>query len=266
MIKQIILKYTPSNLKFYLKKKIFGTVDEIEILFEVLKQRKDGVMIDVGAHHGSSLKRFMDIGWKIYAFEPDPKNAVQLERTTKGCSNVQVFREAVSNENGENIEYYTSDVSSGISGLSKFHESHKSTHIVKTIRLRDFVNEHALSKIDLLKIDTEGFDLFVLMGFDWQNAENPECIVCEYENRKTLPLGYNVVDIVNFLETNNYEMIISEWYPITEYGTDHKWRRFINRDKAVKLDDNSWGNIIAIRKDSDRIQCFEKFIKHKIHR
>ena len=33
-----------------------------------------GVMIDVGAHHGSSLKKFAEAGWKIYAFEPDKNN------------------------------------------------------------------------------------------------------------------------------------------------------------------------------------------------
>jgi FkbM family methyltransferase len=261
MIKQIIRKYLPNKIKLYLIKKIYGSVDEIGIVFEVFKKRKDGIMIDVGAHHGSSLRSFMNLGWKIYAFEPDPKNAEQLERVTEGYSNILIFREAVSNIIGKDVAYYTSDVSSGISGLSKFHESHKSTHTVKTIRLRDIVSENAINKIDLLKIDTEGHDLFVLMGYDWNSTESPECIVCEFEDKKTLPLGYTVVDIVAFLDEKNYKMVISEWYPITEYGANHKWRRFINSDQAAKLSDNSWGNIIAFRKNSDKLKRLESIIK-----
>ena len=36
----------------------------------------------------------------------------------------------------------------------------------------------------------EGFDPFVLEGFNWDKY-TPECIICEFEDKKTHRLGYN---------------------------------------------------------------------------
>ena len=43
-----------------------------------------------------------------------------------------------------------------------------------------------------------------------------------------------------------YKIIVSERYPITEYGSVHKWRRLLFSDFDA-IDPNGWGNIIAVR-------------------
>lgn len=241
-----VFNQLPFSLRYAIKKNVLSKVDEVEIVHEILKDKK-GLMIDVGAHFGTSLDSFMKDGWEIHAFEPDPKNRRKLLERIKGKSNVKLSTEAVTNQSGLELSFYSSEVSTGISGLSSFHASHKEVAKVHTITLKDYINTNNIKEIDFLKIDTEGHDLFVLQGFDWENHNHPEVIVCEFEDKKSLRLGYSVNDLINFLNEKQYNIIISEWQPIVEYGTGHKWKRFVSVSKTNELNIDSWGNIIAIK-------------------
>jgi hypothetical protein len=73
----------------------------------------------------------------------------------------------------------------------------------------------------------------------------PSVVLCEFEDRKTLPLGHTYHDIANYLRGWGYEVIVSEWYPIAEYGQTHRWRRAVRY--PVDLDPYAWGNLLAVR-------------------
>lgn len=250
---KLLLHKIPFVVRFYIKKNILNRIDEVEIVYEVLKKEK-GVMLDVGAHYGESLESFMNDNWVVHAFEPDPKNRVKLLNRINGKSNVIITTDAVTNKSGLELAFFTSNVSTGISSLSNFHPTHKETNKVKTITLKDYINTNGINKIDFLKIDTEGHDLFVLEGFDWKNHSHPKVIICEFEDKKTLPLGYSTTDMYNYLKEKEYEVIISEWYPIVEYGLAHKWKSF---DGQLSNLDQNWGNLIAIKKDI--VPYFQKY-------
>lgn len=242
-LKKIISPSIQAKIKKILAKE---SMDEGEIIYQLLKSKnKSKVMIDVGAHHGGSLDRFARDGWKIYAFEPDPKNRAVLESRFKGRRNVRVDSRAVSNKNEKELVLFTSSVSSGISSLCSFHHTHKETLKVDTITLHFFCEAVEIQMIDYLKIDTEGYDLFVLYGVPWENIE-PEVILCEFEDKKTTCLGYNFHNLADFLVDKDYQLLISEWYPIVEYGMRHRWRRFTTYPCEL-MDKDAWGNIIAVK-------------------
>jgi FkbM family methyltransferase len=220
-------------------------VDEIAITAEVLGYRNQrGVMIDVGAHYGGSLGRFANAGWRVFAFEPDPKNREQLQSAFGNLSNVTIDPRGVSDTDAAGVPFFTSEVSTGISGLSAFHASHTSSGTVETTTLRRFCSEARVHNVDFLKIDTEGWDLAVLRGFPW-DLMRPRAIVCEFEDSKTLPLGYTWQDLARFLVEKGYRLVVSEWHPIREYGTLHDWRRFAVYPTELK-DSRGWGNLIAV--------------------
>jgi hypothetical protein len=79
---------------------------------------------------------------------------------------------------------------------------------------------------------------------------HPQLILCEFENKKTKPLGYDFDDMSNYLIEKGYHLVISEWYPIVEYGKIHNWRRFISYPCDL-LDPNAWGKIIAVKDEED---------------
>lgn len=142
--------------------------DECAAVFHVLH---DGgvksVMIDVGAHFGSSLRRFADSDWQVLAFEPDPSNREALRKRHGEKTNVIISDEAVSDTSGQEVAFYASEESSGISGLTAFRDSHREVARVKTVTLDHIVARHGLTRVDFLKIDVEGFEMAVLRGLDF---------------------------------------------------------------------------------------------------
>jgi FkbM family methyltransferase len=217
--------------------------DEVRLIHEVFRQAaKTGTMVDIGAHYGIELAMFVDLGWDIVAFEPDPKNRQHLEAAFGNHPLVKIDTRAVSDHAEPAKPFFASEQSSGISGLSAFHESHQQTGMVEVTTMANVVQEYDLSAIDFLKIDIEGFDFFAIKGIDWKTTR-PEVIICEYENAKTLPLGYSVADLYAYLSERGYRITLSEWYPISEYGAQHRWKAFAATPDM--LDPEGWGNLIA---------------------
>jgi FkbM family methyltransferase len=226
-----------------------GQVNEIEIMLRTLEPVcTSNTMLDIGAHFGGALKPFAVRGWDIYAFEPDAQNRKHLVKTIEDFPNVKLFTLAVSNEDDREVPFFTSDVSTGISGLSDFHPSHRRSDTVKTITLKSVCQNERINHIDFLKIDTEGYDLFVLQGFDWDGHSHPSAILTEFENNKSERLGYTFLDQVAFLSERGYALLISEWHPIVEYGRQHAWKRFVTEPAKV-TDPNAWGNIFAVKNE-----------------
>lgn len=86
-----------------------------------------GVMIDVGAHQGSSLIGFLDDGWTVYAFEPDDKNRGLLQERVSRHPNkdrILIDPRCVGREPQSGMPFYASEESSGISSLAAFHRTH----------------------------------------------------------------------------------------------------------------------------------------------
>lgn len=233
----------PAGVK--LVKRLFGRdrVSEVELIADVImRNRHVGMMVDVGAHKGFELEHFANRDWSVLAFEPDNENRKILVERFGANPRVKIDSRAVSERPEQGLAFFASDVSTGISGLLAFHDSHHETQRVDTTTIADAMTQYGIDHIDFLKIDIEGYDFFAIKGIDW-GREVPDVILCEYENRKTVKLGYTVDDMVEYLHDRGYQVTVSEWHPIVEYGRSHRWKRFA--DDATTLDPNGWGNLIA---------------------
>lgn len=207
------------------------------------------VMIDVGAHHGSALAHFVNMDWHIYAYEPDPANREKLLELVKGNPRVAVDSQAVSDQKLEGIPFFSSEESTGISTLTPFRDSHKEKCLIATTTVADICQEHDLKQIEFLKIDTEGYDLMVLKGVPWDKLR-PYVIECEFEDSKTIPLGYNFHDLAQYLVDRGYTVLVSEWHPVIRYGVKHDWHRLVAYPCKLSNPD-AWGNLIAFREPPD---------------
>ncbi len=238
---------------FWRLKKVVGRahLDEVRLVYEVYRRNtKRGFMIDVGAHFGTEMAMFVELGWSVLAFEPDDNNRKRLEERFGKHPRVRIDARAISDKIQEDIVFFGSDVSTGISGLSSFHESHEERQKVTSTTLKSAMEEYSINSIDFLKTDIEGYDLFALRGVDW-NGPVPDVVVSEFENRKTEPLGHSLSDMCSYLEGKGYRITISEWYPIVEYGGGHRWKQFT--ENASQVDPAAWGNVIAF-KDGEEFQ------------
>lgn len=154
-------------------------------------------------------------------------------------------RRSISEIDNQVLPFYTSEVSTGISTLEPFHPTHLATTTVTTVRLDTFIQDHDLTEVNFLKTDTEGFDLQVLRTFPWESQSHPLAVVCEFEDRKTEPLGYVFGDLADFLVGLGYTLLVSEWYPVIEYGMQHRWRS-LRRYPTSLHTPAAWGNILAV--------------------
>lgn len=222
-----------------------GPFSEADLIWShFARQPRQGVMIDVGAHFGESSEPYLEMKWQVLAFEPDAANRRKLVESLR-LPGMQLFDSALGDVQREGVPFYASAESDGISGLSAFRESHRETQRVQLTTLAAILQAHPVPQVDFLKIDTEGHDLFVLRGFPWETY-HPEVVLCEFEDRKTRPLGYNFRDMGDFLLARGYEVYLSEWRPIVRYGAQHRWRNWSSYPCGV-ADENAWGNFVACR-------------------
>jgi FkbM family methyltransferase len=222
-------------------------IDETDLVFEFFREDStSSVMIDVGSHFGTALKDFAEIGWRIFAFEPDPSNREKLLARIQNNSRVTVDTRAVTNKAGDTIPFYVSQESTGVSTLRPFLDSHEATCVVTTT-IAEISKEYNITQIDFLKIDTEGHDLMVLQGVPWEQLQ-PKVIECEFEDSKTVALGYTFHDLANYLLDRGYTVFVSEWHPIVRYGIRHDWNRLMKYPCEL-ADFKAWGNLLAFKSD-----------------
>ncbi|MDU8914165.1 FkbM family methyltransferase [Aestuariicoccus sp. MJ-SS9] len=210
-------------------------------------------MVDVGAHFGSSLLPFARAGWQVVAFEPDAANRARLERNLaaepKIAEFVEVLPVAVSDTEMQDVPLYGSPISSGISGLSAFHESHAEVDRVSTTTLNKVLAKRGIKGVDFLKIDVEGHEMPVLRGFDLEGIR-PRAVLAEFEDAKTLAQGYSAGDLAEVFARVGYTVFVSEWHPIERYGKRHSWSNF--RRWPCDIPGNAWGNFVAFREAPGR--------------
>jgi FkbM family methyltransferase len=147
----------------------------------VCKNDKDLSILDIGANLGISVLGFRQLGFKnkIYAFEPNYylyKNF--LKKISKDDNDVYAKNLALSNKNEDKFFYMPYYKSTFIHYFSSFdkdyiYQSIKMTFAKKLsdfsfkkkkIKCRTFDSLNLNIKPHFIKIDTEGFDEFILTG------------------------------------------------------------------------------------------------------
>lgn len=241
-------------------------LDETAVVAHLLSERRGRrhIMIDVGAHVGTSAAYFHQLGWTVHCFEPDQENRAKLKERFADVDGVSIDSRAVSDEPKRGVSFFTSRESTGISGLSAFHDTHEQTASVDVTTVAEIAREHAIKSVDFLKIDVEGFDFSVLKGVPWGELR-PDVIECEFEDVKTRPLGHTWRDIAVFLVEKGYAVYISEWYPIIRYGIQHDWRRIVPYTDQTTIPDDAWGNLLAFYNDpgGDQVRAAFAAMMHR---
>lgn len=202
-----------------------------------------GTMLDIGAFDGRSFAPFLELGWKVHAFEPNPRYH-DLLLHQYDSPRLTVHRYAISDEACEDRPFYATQEASAVASLHPFLSSHQEIARVPVRTLRQVISEKEIDRVDYLKIDVEGFDLPVLRGFPWESLR-PAVVMCEFEDFKTRQVGYGTHDMGRFLLDCGYHVLLSEWMPIVRYGGTHRWRG-IRTYPCELLDAHAWGNFIAV--------------------
>ena len=225
-------------------------VDETAIVAGLVGERRGAghVMVDVGAHGGSSAVHFARLGWTIHCFEPHPGIREALAARFAKNPRLTVDPRAIGDAPATNVQLYELAESTGITSLRPFHPSHQATVHVDVTTIAEVARELGLANVDFLKIDVEGLDLAVLRGVPWDDLL-PDVIECEFEDAKTLAQGHSWRDIGVYLRDRGYAVYLSEWHPVVRYGVRHDWRRVAPFAEDLDVHPAAWGNFVAFRDD-----------------
>ena len=175
---KLVLRKFLSSLNLDSIKKRDRNFDKIVLeCFHTIKE-KPQIVVDVGAHNGSSIERFNSLfnNPKIYSFEANPSLASSLVEKYKGAK-VEVFNMAVGSTKGR-LQFNVHNTSTGSSSFLDFNPTQKFSIRrelneqtvekifveVTTLDLNFFTEESNRRDIDYLKIDTQGTELDVLRG------------------------------------------------------------------------------------------------------
>lgn len=228
MIKYLTLKVLNFFDFFYQKKIIF-----------FLKKRgfkRFDYFFDVGAHKGETIKLFIknfEIK-KIYSFEPSLSSFNKLRLNVKKLflktKSTKIFLDnsALGNKDGEiklkQLEESSSSTINEINTHSNYFKKKSlllykndvnnfySEITVKQKKLSSFIKKNNISKIDFLKIDTEGYELNVLLGIE-NYFHQISLIMFEHHYHNMLIKKYKFSDIHKLLSRNNFKQIFKNKMP-----------------------------------------------------
>lgn len=206
-----------------------------EKVLKLLLKEEAPVVFDVGANNGSSLDEFKS-WWPnatIHCFEPQLECWGELDERAARYSSGSVIVNKVgagATESG-GFTFYTHDLTTGQSGfnrintksrdsirlqelsdsqqvLAEYEASLNHARTVPLIRLDSYLGQTQLNKVNLLKIDTQGYEPEVLSGFG-ERLSDIDVVITElmfydfYERslsfsdieKYLLPAGFTLYDI-----------------------------------------------------------------------
>jgi FkbM family methyltransferase len=207
-----------------------------EKTIKLLINREDPVIFDVGANNGSSLDEFKE-WWPqshVHCFEPQDECMEELNESAhkhSNAGNVYINHMAAGNKSNESAQFYTHDINTGVSGFNKINmnsrdsldleklseeDDEKKLEYGKTLnharevslmRLDDYIDNHdvLINSINLLKIDTQGFEPEVLEGFG-DKLELVDVVLTELMFYDFYERSLSFSDIEKYLLKANFQL------------------------------------------------------------
>jgi FkbM family methyltransferase len=167
------------------------------------------VAIDAGANIGiysQFLARCVGPAGAVYSFEPAPSNFERLRATARGFSNMHIMQAAVG-ECSRDAELYVSDTLNVDHHSYLTHNSTRRAVQIEMVALDDYFNSG--QRVDLIKMDIQGYELHALRGADRVLADNPAAkLLLELWPYGLRQAGVNWVDLIDALTTK--KMTVSE--------------------------------------------------------
>jgi len=156
------------------------------------------VIFDVGCQSNSEYINFIG---DVHYFDPN-KNFIEELKKIKNLNKNAYFNNFGLGNNNDKFYYYPK-YESFYNRINSCFVSDDSNKILLYIKkAKDYVVENNINSVDFLKIDTEGYELNVLRGFE-DFLENIKIIQFEYGGT-FLDNNTKLIDVINYLEQKGF--------------------------------------------------------------
>jgi len=219
MLRIFIIQKIINFFDFFQQRKIFSFLKK--------KINQNAVLFDVGAHYGETIENFKkNFNFsEIHSFEASIKNFNILSKKYKEHNNSKIIINnfGLSDKNKElMINQFIESSSSTLSeinekshyfkrkirilGLKENEKNYYQYVKVKLDLLDNYFKQKGINKIDLLKIDTEGHEYFVIKG-SLSSLPKINYIYFEHHYDDMLDKKYTFSEIHKLLISNNFKKI-----------------------------------------------------------
>jgi FkbM family methyltransferase len=160
---------------------------------------KDGVILDIGAHKGE-WSQSIETDKDIYCFEPHPEPFKSLLRNER----VIAINKGIGQKNEFKKFYFLPEVQPGSGFVNRdFYKGQKIQEVtLEIVTIDEIIKEN----IEFAKVDTEGFELDVLIGMT-NHLKNKTIRFIQIEYGGTYEdRGIVLNDVINFLKPFGYHV------------------------------------------------------------
>jgi len=198
--------------------------DDIYVFKKIIKEyiipHEKLSMLDVGANIGwFSLNVGKDVrDGRICSFEPVPKTYGYLTENVKlnNLNNIETFNFGFSNENKE-IDFYYYKEGSGNASLSNVSDNSEVEVVKSSVRTLDsFVSEEKM-KVNIIKCDVEGAELFVFQGGVETLKRDKPIVFTEMLRKWAKKFNYHPNDIIDFFSGMGYGCYVVKDYKLISF-------------------------------------------------
>lgn len=186
---------------------------ELELILGVLKPGM--TFFDIGANVGvfsmPAAKKLHN--GRVFAFEPCLWTYQLLVKNAQinDLANIRTVHSALGNSKGEAILQVNVAGKDGLNTIGK--PTHEDSEIVATetvpiTTLDDFLGENSIGHVDVMKIDTEGAELFVLRGATNLLAKPNAPLILYESGFLSKGFGYHPVESMWLLEKYGYSFFV----------------------------------------------------------
>lgn len=165
------------------------------------------LLVDVGACVGDFARPFLLDGWSGHMLEPDASCEASLSALTAEFSGRAHHHAMVAVDAPVNsVTYHRTAV--GLSGLGPSpYAPTLQTVVLPATRLADLARSEGMSRIDLLKVDAEGFDFTVLNGHDFA-ALPPRLVMVEFGDMYAGQSRAEIAEGIRAMAERGYDAMI----------------------------------------------------------
>ncbi|MCD6528143.1 FkbM family methyltransferase [bacterium] len=210
-----------------------GEYEKFALRFLLSHMKPGIVFFDIGANIGifSILSGLKEKNIEIYTFEPASETFKVLKENIKlnNLQNIKAFQIGIGDYRGKAVLKINARWSDGLNTIGR--ATHPECKIVGKeeiliTTLDDFIKEHSVKKVDIMKVDVEGAELLVFQGAK-KLLRCQEAPLILYESRisNAKGFGYHPVEIMWCLRDLGYKLFdldeetgkISPFLPVRHY-------------------------------------------------
>lgn len=219
------------------------------VLERAADKRSSRRVIDVGACTGTFSRPFLQAGFRVDMFEPDPDCAdVLSELTRQYVPNGYHHAVAVTGKATATVTFHKRSV--GLSGLGNSPFGDRTDLLtIPATTLEVFLANSP--PIDLLKIDAEGYDFEILRGAN-PNINRPSAILIEFGEHFESQSLEEISRLLSEMDALSYGAVIFELKKMTDFGKtnwNHKLVDMAFDTKRLGKKGDAFGNIIFYQKN-----------------